>query len=268
MRAIEFLIEATAERPAPTLTTLRVGSRGPAVVHLQQLLARAGYNLGPPGIDGKFGPHTEAAVRAFQHRNNLSIDGIAGPRTMAAFGNTNIESPAANSSATKPTATKPTAATIAPHELMPAAKKSAEQFLGSQLDDASWDMLIKAVTAEASNNSSEQAWVMGVILNRLRSGKWGRSMHSVLHAENQFQAVTGTKVNPGRSPNFVRGPNSRQLSSILTGAIEVLPNVDKTTMNFTAANTAAYGAGTNIGFRDKMIAQGGTQIGQTIFGNA
>lgn len=261
MRAIEFLKEATTEQPAPNLSTLRVGSRGPAVVQLQQLLARAGYNLGAPGIDGKFGPHTEAAVRAFQHRNNLSIDGIAGPQTMAALGNTNIESPPPKASAAKSTAT-----TIAPHELMPAAKKSAEQFLGSRLDDESWNMLIKAVTAEASNKTSEQAWVMGVILNRLRSGKWGRSMHSVLHAENQFQAVTGTKVHPGPSPNFVRGPNSKQLSSILTGAIEVLPNVDKTTMNFTAANTKAYVAGTNIGFRDKMIARGGAQIGQTIFG--
>jgi hypothetical protein len=39
-------------------------------------------------------------------------------------------------------------------------------------------------------------------------------------------------------------------------------------MNFTAANAAAYGPGTNLGFRDKLLAKGGQQIGQSIFGTA
>jgi hypothetical protein len=34
---------------------------------------------------------------------------------------------------------------------------------------------------------------------------------------------------------------------------------------FTAANRAAYGAGTNTKWLDKMLASGGQQIGQTVF---
>jgi hypothetical protein len=36
-------------------------------------------------------------------------------------------------------------------------------------------------------------------------------------------------------------------------------------MNFTAASRAAYGKGTNVKFRDTLLAKGGIQIGGTIF---
>jgi len=152
---------------------------------------------------------------------------------------------------------------------MSKAKQSAEQFLGRRISNDEWDLLLRAVTAEASGNTKEQAWVMGVILNRVRSGRWGSSINKVLYAPNQFQAVTGTKYNSNPSSNFTRGPNASQLASIVKGAIEVLPNVDPSVMNFTAANSAAYGRGTNINFRNKLAARSGSQqIGQTIFGTA
>jgi len=149
------------------------------------------------------------------------------------------------------------------------AKQSAEQFLGRRINNEEWDLLLRAVTAEASGNTKEQAWVMGVILNRARSGRWGSSINKVLYARNQFQAVTGTKYNSNPSPNFTRGPNASQLASIVKGAIEILPNVDPSVMNFTAANRAAYGRGTNINLRNRLAARSGSQqIGQTIFGTA
>jgi peptidoglycan hydrolase-like protein with peptidoglycan-binding domain len=37
--------------------------------------------LGPPGIDGKFGPFTEGAVKKYQTDNNLLVDGKVGPET-------------------------------------------------------------------------------------------------------------------------------------------------------------------------------------------
>lgn len=152
---------------------------------------------------------------------------------------------------------------------MSKAKQSAEQFLGRKISNDEWDLLLRAVTAEASGNTKEQAWVMGVILNRTRSGRWGSSINKVLYAPNQFQAVTGTKYNRNPSSNFTRGPNASQLASIVKGAIEVLPNVDPSVMNFTAANSAAYGRGTNIDFRNRLSARSGSQqIGQTIFGTA
>ena len=36
-------------------------------------------------VDGIFGPKTEAAVRAFQHNENLSVDGIVGRQTWSAL---------------------------------------------------------------------------------------------------------------------------------------------------------------------------------------
>lgn len=55
---------------------------GSALVRtLQVQLARAGDAPGP--IDGLYGPLTQASVRAFQAAHGLTIDGIAGPRTVA-----------------------------------------------------------------------------------------------------------------------------------------------------------------------------------------
>lgn len=64
---------------------LQVGDAGPAVTALQQRLAIAGYYQGP--VDGTFGPQTEAAVLAFQQARGLTVDGIAGPATLAALAN-------------------------------------------------------------------------------------------------------------------------------------------------------------------------------------
>jgi peptidoglycan hydrolase-like protein with peptidoglycan-binding domain len=68
---------------ASSTPTLRFGARGPSVVRLQQLLARAGCN--PHGADGVFGPNTQAAVLQFQRSRGLTVDGIVGPRTWAAL---------------------------------------------------------------------------------------------------------------------------------------------------------------------------------------
>jgi len=66
-----------------TEPTLRRGSRGPAVVRLQQAIAALGFDPGP--ADGKFGARTEAAVRAYQTARGLTVDGIVGPQTWAAL---------------------------------------------------------------------------------------------------------------------------------------------------------------------------------------
>ena len=58
--------------------TLRLGSTGPAVRRLQQLLGLK--------VDGDYGPRTEATVRAYQARHKLVVDGVAGPATLRLFG--------------------------------------------------------------------------------------------------------------------------------------------------------------------------------------
>ena len=62
-------------------TTLRLGSRGTAVLQLQQALNALGYDTN--GADGKFGKGTEQAVKAYQQANGLTADGKAGVKTLA-----------------------------------------------------------------------------------------------------------------------------------------------------------------------------------------
>lgn len=63
------------------LTVLRIGAEGEQVKALQRMLYAMGYNLGSKPIDGKFGSKTEAAVRDYQDKNNLTPDGIVGQNT-------------------------------------------------------------------------------------------------------------------------------------------------------------------------------------------
>ncbi|MFI5887629.1 peptidoglycan-binding protein [Streptomyces sp. NPDC051554] len=62
---------------------LAVGDIGPDVAEAQCLLRRAG--ISPGGIDGIFGPLTEHAVKAFQKRSGLVVDGMVGPHTWKAL---------------------------------------------------------------------------------------------------------------------------------------------------------------------------------------
>ena len=58
---------------------VRQGSRGVYVCILQDGLTTLGYNTG--GLDGVFGNLTNSAVRSFQSRNGLTVDGLVGNQT-------------------------------------------------------------------------------------------------------------------------------------------------------------------------------------------
>src|SRR3954447_10575418 len=62
-------------RPMPLL---RHGSSGDVVRELQRVLTNGASEWGtsPQGIDGQFGPLTEASVRAFQTWGGVPLDGI------------------------------------------------------------------------------------------------------------------------------------------------------------------------------------------------
>lgn len=68
---------------SPVRQALQAGSRGAQVKRLQQALVSAGF--GPLKVDGDFGAKTDAAVRAFQSARGLSVDGVAGTKTLMAL---------------------------------------------------------------------------------------------------------------------------------------------------------------------------------------
>lgn len=68
--------------PAPTGGLLRRGMVGIDVVNLQNKLNVHGYSL---KADGVFGLKTESAVKDFQAKNGLGVDGVVGPATRGAL---------------------------------------------------------------------------------------------------------------------------------------------------------------------------------------
>ena len=59
--------------------SLKRGSKGAKVKELQTKLNKVGNNL---VVDGSFGSATEKAVKEFQKKYNLAVDGIVGPNTI------------------------------------------------------------------------------------------------------------------------------------------------------------------------------------------
>jgi len=78
-----------AERPAGV--GLRRGDSGAAVRALQGRLLAGGVDPGP--VDGRFGPRTEAAVRAFQRAHQLDRTGRADLATTTALLNQRVRTP-------------------------------------------------------------------------------------------------------------------------------------------------------------------------------
>ncbi len=73
-QTIEYLMSSDAQANA-----LMIGMKGSDVERIQQRLKELKYLK---TVDGYFGSGTESAVRAFQERNDLSVDGKVGKHTM------------------------------------------------------------------------------------------------------------------------------------------------------------------------------------------
>lgn len=234
----------------------------PRVLALQKALKAKGADLGPfgpdnDGLDGLMGKYTREAAKKHPDVANKFKDVLAQPDAPRAASSRDPEIEKAKQKLND----------LHPDAAKAVGRRYAEKFLGRDMSDKEWDLLLRATYAEASPNTKEQGYVMAVILNRARSGRYGgNGVDDVLYAKNQFQAVTGTRVdNHQPSKGFVQGPQGNSLNSILAAAAKVLPEAPKDIYKFTAANPAAYGPGTNIGYLHQLKQQGGVQIGGTIF---
>lgn len=76
---------------------LKNGTRSDEVRDVQNRLNSAGYNV---TVDGYYGPQTEKAVRDYQSKNGLTVDGIVGDKTYGSLSGTKAQG--ASTSSTGP----------------------------------------------------------------------------------------------------------------------------------------------------------------------
>lgn len=85
------VLRFTQEEKVPSSTTttnqriLSIGMSGDDVRELQELLIKAGFDVGSDGADGDFGRNTLEAVIRYQESAHLEADGIAGTLTMVSL---------------------------------------------------------------------------------------------------------------------------------------------------------------------------------------
>ena len=112
--------ESATPTPAPTSSLIMKGDSNESVRELQARLIALGYLSG--SADGKFGVQTFEALKAFQRKNGLKVDGIAGTNTLTLLNSSNAISNGTTSLATATpttstggstgTVTKPTASMV------------------------------------------------------------------------------------------------------------------------------------------------------------
>jgi len=138
----------------------KYGSRGQEVKTIQEKLKRWGYYNG--SVDGIYGSQTVAAVKRFQQKNGLTVDGIAGTQTLKSMGIT----------------TNSTSG-------------------GSSTNNSSnVNLLARAIYGEARGEPyTGQVAVAAVILNRVKSSKFPNTISGVIYQSGAFDAVSDGQIN-------------------------------------------------------------------------
>ena len=143
------------------LALSKYGSRGNEVIQIQTKLKRWGYYSG--NIDGIYGTQTLNAVKYFQRKNGLTVDGIAGKNTLEAMG---IFNSSGNSSSNNSTTT------------------------------SDLNLLARVVYGEARGEPyAGQVAVAAVVLNRVKSSSFPNTISGVVYQSGAFTAVSDGQIN-------------------------------------------------------------------------
>ena len=136
------------------------GSRGEEVRKIQTKLKNWGYYNG--SVDGIYGWQTENAVKSFQKKNGLTVDGVAGTKTLNAMG---IYSGGSASSSSSP-------------------------------NEANIELLARVINGEARGEPYEgQVAVGAVVLNRVEHPSFPNSISGVVYQKGAFTAVDDGQIN-------------------------------------------------------------------------
>ena len=143
-----------------TIETLsKYGSTGSEVRTIQEKLKRWGYYFG--NVDGIYGSQTVAAVKRFQQKNGLQVDGIAGTKTLNAMGIMTSSSSGSTSS-----------------------------------NSSDVNLLARAIYGEARGEPyTGQVAVAAVILNRVKSSQFPNTIAGVIYQSGAFDAVSDGQIN-------------------------------------------------------------------------
>lgn len=147
--------------PAVEAASYKKGSSGAMVTQIQTKLKNWGYYTGT--VDGSYGSGTERAVRAFQQKNGLTVDGKAGDQTLAAMG---LSAGSGNSGGSGGAS-------------------------GSQVD-----LLARLISAEARGEPySGQVAVGAVVLNRIKHPSFPNTLSGVIYQSGAFTCITDGQFN-------------------------------------------------------------------------
>lgn len=139
------------------------GSTGSEVVEIQKRLADWGYYTG--SIDGQYGYLTYSAVREFQRKNGLTVDGIAGPETLAAIG------------------------------LPTGVQQGGTQYSGGT-ESGDLYLLARLIHGEARGEPYVGKVAVGaVVLNRTRDSRFPSTIAGVIYQPGAFDAVYDGQIN-------------------------------------------------------------------------
>lgn len=144
---------------AEEAATLKQGSSGSLVKTVQKKLKNWGYYTGE--VDGIYGSGTVKAVKYFQEKNGLTVDGICGTATFKALG----ISTSSTSSST--------------------SYSSSDVYL-----------LAKVIYAEGRGESyTGQVAIGAVVLNRVKSSSFPNTIAGVVYQKGAFTAVSDGQIN-------------------------------------------------------------------------
>ena len=149
-------------RNAEVQALSKYGSRGEEVRQIQTKLKRWGYYSG--NVDGIYGSATLAAVKSFQKKNGLTVDGIAGTKTLQAMGIYNSSSSSSTSS--------------------------------SNVSSSNLNLLSRVVYGEARGESyTGQVAVAAVVLNRVKHSSFPNTISGVVYQSGAFDCVSDGQIN-------------------------------------------------------------------------